>query len=146
MALIRRISIVSLGLAVVGAVAGGMCAAIVAAVLIVETFGAGTLAHWDTAGLLASLGAVGAGLGRAAVPALAWLLLRRVPVGRAVGGVALGALLGAGVGEWLAPFNPYARHPAGFLIGAAVGFLAAGLLLRLSAERGVGAPTGDAAA
>ncbi|HJQ20083.1 MAG TPA: hypothetical protein VJ867_07030 [Gemmatimonadaceae bacterium] len=141
---IRRISVVTLGLAAAGAVAGGVCAAIVAALLIAENFGAATLARWDTVGVLASLGVAGAGLGSVALPALAWMLLRRIPLGRAVGGVALGALLGAGVGEWLAPFTPYARQPAGFLVGAAIGFLAAGLLLRVSTERGTRARSSDA--
>lgn len=143
---IRRASAVTLGLATAGALAGGACTTIVAAVVIAENFGVARLARWDTVGVLATLGAAGAGLGSIAVPALAWLLLRRVPLGRAVAGVALGALLGAGVGEWLAPFSPYARHPAGFLVGALTGFLLAGVLLRVTSARQLRARAADVAA
>jgi hypothetical protein len=146
MAPLRRVVAVTLGLAVAGAVAGGVCAAIVAAVVIAENFGAATLAQWDTAGVLATLGVVGAGMGSVAVPTLAWLLLRRVALGRTVAGVTLGALLGAGAGQWVAPFNPYDRHPAGFLVGALAGCLVAGILLRASAPSVVRARAGEAAA
>ena len=93
----RRVVAVTLGLigagAVFGALAGGIALAI--SVLITE--------H-DTSGSGLVIGAFfGAPLGAIAAPTAAWLLLRRVPLGRVFAGSVAGTVLG-GVMGWVLPF------------------------------------------
>lgn len=142
---LRRVIVVTLGLSMAGAVAVGACAAVVAVVLQTRNFGVAALRQPDSARLVGGLAAWGAVAGGVAVPLLAWLLLRRVALGRAIGGTALGGLLGAVAGEYLAPLSPYDRHLPGFLAGALVGFAATGVLLRVASSRGSRATAGDAA-
>jgi hypothetical protein len=81
---------------------------------------------------IALLGAVSGGIG---FPSAAWLLLRHVSIGRAVGVVGLGVAVGMLVGEWLLPFNPYADVVPGLLTGAGAGFLVSVAVLRYSTPR-----------
>jgi hypothetical protein len=82
------------------------------------------------------LGAMaGAGAGIVGAPALAWGLLRRVPLGRAILVTGLGTIVGAVVGELLNPFNPYALTIPGVIAGGLAGFLTAGVALRLITRR-----------
>ena len=54
---------------------------------------------------------------------LGWALLRCVPLGRAIVVTAIGTFIGAVVGEFLNPFNPYAHTIPGVIGGALLGFV-----------------------
>lgn len=77
--------------------------------------------------MLAFAAAFGAVCGAVAAPAGGWLLLRRVPLGRAMGWTVIGTVFGA-VLLWVLPLG-YNRIERGIL-GALAGFLAAALALR----------------
>jgi hypothetical protein len=114
-----RIVAVTAAVSAVGAVTGALCA--MAALLIsvpIRTGGhvPGAGAFLGAAGLGAKLGAVGA-------PLAGWLLLRRVPLGRALGWTSAGTVLGA-VLLWGVP-------GAGPIIGAVLGALTAAIVLRV---------------
>jgi hypothetical protein len=70
--------------------------------------------------------AVGGVIGGILAPTAAWLLMRHVPLWRAIGETALGTSLGAAVGFFMFP---------GPFVFAVLGFLAAALRLRLLAPR-----------
>jgi hypothetical protein len=118
-----RVVQITAGLAVAGAVFGALAAAIACAVWLTVDFGAPTAVH--ELQILAWAGAVGGVLGAALGPAAAWLLLRRVPLGRAVLGATGGAVVG-GAGAALA-----GGFPPG---GAVLGLIVAAALLRGAAE------------
>jgi hypothetical protein len=87
-------------------------------------------------GLLAAVGAgFGALVGSVAGPAVAWGLLRRVPLGKAVLWSAAGTVAGALVGDLVAPLNPYTWGMPGVIAGGILGFLVASTALRLHALR-----------
>jgi len=71
-------------------------------------------------------------LGAGCAPLAGWLLLRRVPLGRAFGGLTVGAIIGGVVGWFLPSF----AHGDGILITAALGFLCAAVLMRIRHARG----------
>jgi hypothetical protein len=79
-----------------------------------------------------SLFAFAAGLGAAAgfvlAPTATWLLLRRVPLGRAFAGLTAGTIIGA-VAGWFAPvhLNVVVRP----VLFGAIGFLVTAILIRL---------------
>lgn len=130
-----RVVTITLGLMGVGAVAGALCGAVIPPVVLLLTsrssrfFSAGT-------GQLAVVGAAFGALGGAvAGPAVAWGLLRRAPLGKAMLWGAVGTVIGAVVGEWLAPFNPYSRAIPGVIAGAMLGFIGASVALRLRLGR-----------
>ena len=103
-------------LAVAGAVFGALASALAVTIWLAPR---GDL-HFGTDVLLfAAL--VGGALGAVLGPAAAWLLLRRVPVGRAVLGTTAGAFAGGLVSAALQ------IHA---VLGAVVGFTAAALILR----------------
>jgi len=109
----RRVVAVTLGLigagALFGALAGGVALAL--SLLITES---------DTSGSGLVIGAFfGAPLGAIAAPTAAWLLLRRVPLGRVFAGSVAGTVLG-GVAGWLLPFAE--DQVANGLLGAVAGF------------------------
>ena len=128
-----RILAVTAGLVATGACVG----ALAAATIVVALFPREGLGHLsaNSGAAFAAAAALGAAIGAVAGPALAWALLRTVPLGRAVGWTAVGTVVGAAIGEWANPLNPYASDLPGVLQGAALGFLAAGLGLRLHAMR-----------
>ena len=123
---IRRILAVTGGLIVTGAIAG--------AVLGVSILGVGVLVngglHGDQpfAPFLLLGAAVGAAFGALLAPIAAWVLLRTVPLGRAVLETALGTLLGAIV-MWFVP-------PIGPVWGGMLGFAVAAVRMRFVARRG----------
>jgi hypothetical protein len=118
---ISRILTVTLGLTLTGAVVGAV-------------LGGFTLLGWVAAtsvhgvpfpaALLFGFGALyGAAIGAVIAPIASWTLLRRVPLGRAIGGAALGTAIGALVGGSLAAVGP--------LVGGIAGFVAGVLYLRV---------------
>ena len=125
-----RITFVTAGLSAVGGVVGAVCAAAAVAIVASIEMGSAGLASSDTLQLLATSAAVGGAVGMVGAPALGWGLLRRVPLGRAVLGTACGTVLGAIAGELLRPVNPYSHTIPGFIAGAFLGFVVAGIALR----------------
>ena len=117
-----RIALVTLGLIAAGALLGALAGVAAISLGFVSTTGI-TRSDADILLFVAEIGAV---LGAALGPAVAWLLLRHVPLGRALAGTTLGAVLG-GAATWIAqaPFFP--------LWGALGGFLLAAVLLRVYA-------------
>ncbi len=71
---------------------------------------------------------VGAPLGAVTAPALSWLLLRRVPLGRMFAGLALGTIFGGIIG-WLTT-TPGGEVEINGLAGAFIGCIVAGITLR----------------
>jgi MFS family permease len=120
----KRVVVVGLGLMATGATVGAACGVVSISLLLGV---GGRLPDPDVA-LIAGLfgGALGAVLG----PAAGFSILRRVPLGRAIGWTALGATLGAVIG---APFV------MGLILGPVVGFGVASLAPWASARRSRGA-------
>ena len=124
-----RVIGVTLGLSAAGIAFGAVAgAAALGAVLVLEQ---GLPLAADPRVFLFA-GALGAALGAMCAPLAGWLLLRRVPLGRAFAGLTLGTILG-GVAGWFAPvtFNEITQPIA----AAALGFLGAALVLRFKAAR-----------
>ena len=96
MARARRIGVVAVGLAAVGAAAGGVLAALATVGLLVVARGPRALTGgWDVIGVFALIGAA---VGAVLAPFAALVLLRHVPLGRALTATALGTVAGAAVG------------------------------------------------
>ena len=119
-----RIIAVTAGLSVTGAVLGGVAGA--TALALGMLLSDGQLARGDVE-LLIIPAVIGAVLGSVCAPLAGWLLLRRVPLGRAFGGLVLGTILGGLVG-WFSPvsFNFFVQP----IVTAATGLLVAALLMR----------------
>lgn len=134
----RRIIVVTLGLMLAGAFAGA-----VSGVVAIEAAFLVYLRTLATAELLAASASIGVVFGAIAAPAIAWSLLRSVPIGRAVTGIAAGAGLGGAIGVLLgaALVNPYesltlTRPPAPQgMVGALVGALLVAVFLRIRSRR-----------
>lgn len=111
----------TLGLIAAGALFGGVAASIAVVFWGMAIFGGTFDAVPAAMGFAFSTGAI---LGSFMGPLVAWGLLRRVPLGKAV----LGATIGACVGGALTAFFPFpATHP---LIGGAVGMLGSAVIMR----------------
>lgn len=124
--MLKRIVVITLGLMVAGFVAGAAAGVL----MMVCCMPFSPLRGWPFevdmfvfAGLFG--GAVGAVLG----PVAAWLLMRHVPLGIAVGGTALGTVAGSAVGALLVGW------PASFY-GGLLGFGVSAVALRIGAARG----------
>jgi hypothetical protein len=125
----RRILAVTAGLVVFGAAAGAIAGALVAIFAIAFSLGPLEALDLDLIGFGATLGAP---LGGLLLPAAGWLLMRRVPLGRAMLGTMLGTIAGGLIG-WFTPFlldQFYRTLVAGFL-----GFVLAVVTLRRAASR-----------
>jgi hypothetical protein len=123
----QRILVVTLGLigagAVFGAVAGGV-AVTIAAVLT----GGPTL---DVDPAFFEFGAyVGAPIGAISLPIVAWILLRRIPLGRAIGWSVIGTVAGGVIG-FTVLIRTNADAFVGGLVSAFLGFLAAAVAMWL---------------
>lgn len=125
----RRILAVTAGLFAAGAIVGALTGAVVAAVL------ANFLPDPARSGLgldVVGAGAVfGAPLGAVLFPTAGWLLMRRVPLGKALLGTSIGTLTGGLVG-WFLPIG--AIPPVRTLLLATLGFAIAVVWLRRSAS------------
>jgi hypothetical protein len=126
-----RIALVTAGLSVAGGVVGSICSAAAVTLIAGIEGGVGWLASHEFARLSGVAAAFGAFAGMIGAPVLSWALLRRVPLGRAALFTAIGTVVGAVGGELARPLNPYARTVPGVLVGAVVGFIGAGVLVRL---------------
>lgn len=118
-----RILVVTAGLSVAGAVAGAFAGGI--AFSFVLTLAGDPGLHLDA---LLIAGVVGAPLGAVTAPLLAWLLLRRVPLGQMFRGLSLGTMVGGVVG-WLATVSA-ANIVINAVASAFIGCVVAALLLR----------------
>ena len=118
-----RVIAVTLGLLAAGmgcgAVAGATALAVIAAL-------ARDSRPFDDPILFAVAGTLGAMVGAVCMPVSWWLLLRRVPLGRALGGLTLGATAGGIVGWFVASSS----RRDDILIVAALGIFAAAVALR----------------
>lgn len=118
-----RIVAVTIGLSLAGAIFGGIAGGIVLGIVLLVS------EDFDRFGTRIFLVAatLGAMLGAACAPVAGWLLLRRVPLGRAFGGLTIGTILG-GVFGWFLPISMNKGDRS--LIAGAVGFLCAAVWLR----------------
>ena len=127
MASVRRVVAVTAGLAATGLVVGAVLGAVVegAALMLVGHEVSGR----DAAIVVGVAAAAGGVLGLLLAPTAAWLLMRHVPIGRALAETALGTTLGAFVGFLLTPSTGLII-PVPPLSLALVGFTAAAVRLR----------------
>jgi hypothetical protein len=112
------------------------CGAVAVAIIAGVEGGIGNLISNFGVRLVGSAAGAGAVAGMIGAPALAWGVLRRVPLGRAAFVTAIGTVIGAVVGQFLNPLNSHASTLPGVIVGAFVGFLAAGVGLRIATHRG----------
>jgi hypothetical protein len=135
----RRVVAVTLGLvgigAFLGALAGAAAFAVVGGFTLLLT---GSDGVWDELLFVALF--FGAPLGAVTAPVLAWLLLRRVPLGRmfvwSVAGTVAGGIIGWITSSWAAlGDNSLERAVDSALGGALVGCVATCILLRYRALR-----------
>lgn len=124
-----RIIAVTAGLGVAGAVLGAVASVVAILLATALTDELPVPIHLDVLGFVA---AFGAGVGIIAAPAGGWLLLRSVPLGRAMLWSVVGTVLG-GVALWTVPIGHDQIGRA--VIGAVLGFLVAALILRRTAAR-----------
>lgn len=138
MPLHRRVVPITLGLILAGGLTGAVSGvlAVEAAVLLV-------MQGFSTPAIAAASGAIGGVFGAVVAPILAWSTLRRVPLGRAIAGIAGGAGLGGAVGVFfgiaaIVPHKPFALHlppvPQG-IVGAFVGAALAAAYLNERSRR-----------
>lgn len=135
----RALSI-TFGIAVVGAIIGGV---IGAALLAGWTSLSGVFYESVGRGSVVAAGAgAGAALGAVLAPVTAWVFLRRVALGTALLHTTVGTTVGAAIGLGLDGAGLMVRTgiPAG-LVGAIAGFLAAAIRLRF-AKRTTGRQAG----
>ena len=140
MSRVGRIIAVTLGLSIAGAIFGAVAGVIALVVLTVLSDGAPNSRSLPILEMAVRPAIIGAGLGAVGAPAIAWLLLRHVPLGKAVAWSAVGSVLGGVAGWGLATVLDRANHAIdtglatqakGLILGAVAGFLAAALILRL---------------
>jgi hypothetical protein len=128
-----RVFYVVVGLSACGAVVGALCAIAAVTVALATRSPADAASFLAPSPIMGAIAQLGATIGAVGAPALAFGLLRRVPLGRAIVLTGVGTVLGAVMGEWLAPFNPYDLDLSpGILRGALAGFLATGIGLRFA--------------
>jgi hypothetical protein len=124
-----RVVVVTAGLALAGAAFGGLAAAIALGTVM---FVSGYVAHFSALLALQIASEAGAVLGMISAPVVVWVMLRRVPLGRAFLRLTLGTALG-GVFGWFAfssidvIFGP--------TIAAFIAFIASAVALSISYDR-----------
>jgi hypothetical protein len=131
---VARIAVVTAGLSLTGGVIGAVCAASAAGVLMIIEAGVRAFFSHATLQLLGPAMGFGFVVGAVGAPILAWGLLRRVPLGRAILVTACGTVLGAIAGELVRPFQYLTHGVPGFLAGAFAGFVVAGVGLWIHAR------------
>ncbi len=129
-----RVLTVTLGLVGAGAVVGAVCGALALAVVLTLTGKPQVLLDPE---LYAVGGVFGAVTGAVFAPAMSWLLLRRVPLGRAIAHTAAGAVLGGAIGFFLPVLNLGLGAIPGFLWGGLLGATGAAIRLRLGSGKPV---------
>jgi hypothetical protein len=122
---IARIAAVTAGLAAAGAVVGAVAGAAMCVLMLLLSGEPSKL--WVARDLLTFAASFGARAGAVLGPVAAWLLMRHVPLGLAIGGTALGTLAGGALGLLVGPIESI---PAGVL-----GFGAAAVYLRVRTPR-----------
>ena len=127
-----RIVAVTLGLVAVGAAVGALAGAAVAALVVAVLEGPRAALYPE---LLRFGVTFGAPLGAVLLPLAGWLLMRHVPLGRALLGTAAGTVAGGLLG-WFLPVGP--NQIARTLVAGVIGFVLAVLALRRSAATRVG--------
>jgi hypothetical protein len=141
MARAGRIIAVTLGLSAAGAVFGGFAGVVALALSLALTEGGDIFSRYILQ-VLAIPAILGSALGALGAPAAAWLLLRRVPLGKVFLWTVVGTVTG-GVAGWIAGAMRAAVNGApplfgdeviAAILGAVAGFLATALLLRLRAS------------
>lgn len=141
--LIERFAKITAGLAAAGAAAGSVVGFGFAMCLTVLSYLTGSGPESLLFLLMAVVFVTGAGAvaGATLGPPAAWLLMRHVPLGKAVGGAALGALLATVAGSALGLLAGWGDD--GLLIYPLLGFGASTVYLNLSTpreNRRIGAP------
>lgn len=121
-----RALLVTLGLVAAGGLVGAACGALAFALVLAVVGGP------LEPGLLAIGGAFGAVTGTVVAPLVSWLLLRHVPLGRAIVQTALGTILGGAIGFFLPVLGLGFAIVPGFLWGGLVGLTAAAVRLKLT--------------
>jgi hypothetical protein len=116
----KRVVVVGLGLVVTGAAVGSVCGVVALSLLL------GVGGRLPDAGLALVAGVFGGVLGAVLGPAAGFSILRHVPLGKAIGWTAVGAVVGGLLG---APLS------MGLILGPVVGFGAAALALYGSVRR-----------
>ena len=122
----RRIAIITLGLALTGAVVGGVLGA---SSLWLATAIRGMTLRLNSAHVLLAGGEAGALMGTVLAPVAAFSLMRSVPLWRAIAEPALGTVLGALAGALLGPL--WRPGLAWSIVGGLVGFFIAAVHLRI---------------
>jgi hypothetical protein len=124
-----RILAVTGGLAVAGAVLGAVASVVAVLLATAITEEPSLRIHRNVLAFVAGFGAL---CGIVAAPAGGWLLLRHVPLGRAMLWSVMGTVVG-GVVAWMIPVG---RDQIGrAVLGAVLGFLAAAFVLRRTTPR-----------
>ena len=126
-----RALVVTLGLAGAGALVGAVCG-VVALAIVLGLAGERRLLDPD---LLTIGGAFGAVTGAIFAPVMSWLLLRHVPLGRAILHTAIGAIVGGAIGFFLPVWRLGFGIVPGFLWGGLLGGTGAAIRLRLASSR-----------
>ena len=119
------------GLSATGGLVGAVTAASAVGAIVILSGGVHALTSGGTPGLLAVAAGFGAFSGIIGAPLLGWGLLRRVPLGRGIVWTAVGTIVGAVGGELLQSVNPFAPLVPGVFVGAFLGFVGAGIGLRV---------------
>jgi hypothetical protein len=132
---IERFAKITAGLAAAGAAAGSVVGFGLAMCVLVLSLASGMLPESLFNVLLAFVFITGAGAAAGAIlgPPAAWLLLRHVPLGKAVGGTALGALLATVAGAALGLLTGSGDN--GLLFYPLLGFGASSVYLSVSTPR-----------
>ena len=87
--------------------------------------------HGFDAGILTFATPVGAAIGAVTTPLIAWVLLRNVPLGRAIAQCALGTVVGGVLASWTNLHNPLFSP----IVGAVLGFTVMATFLKLKYAR-----------
>ena len=112
-----RIALVTAGLMAAGAVFGGIAGAAAGAAWVLLEGGFGGLARESE--IVLFVGFLGGGLGAVLGPAVAWLMMRHVPLWLAVGGTTLGTMAGGILGALLGgPGSMFVFGILGFVMSA----------------------------
>ena len=131
MASVRRVLAVTAGLAVAGLVVGAVVGVVVAGAFIALSLLTTTGGVWNVGSTLLFSAMFGGALGMVLGPIAAWLLMRHVPIGRALGQTAIGTAIGSFLGLVLVMF-PVLLIPFPPLVLGLAGFAAAAVRLRLT--------------